>query len=186
MTAPLADPRRAAQVRDGSEELRMVVKQCLPPVVGPAVRLLVLGSLPGEQSLAAGRYYANPQNQFWRLIGAVIGRDLPVMAYEDRLAALLQAGVGLWDVVASASRTGSLDARIRGHRPNKLAELIATLPVLAAIGFNGRTAAAIGSRELASGTGLAMISLPSSSAAYTLAFAEKRRRWLELRKFTLH
>lgn len=161
----------------------MAVKHCLPPVVDPAVRLLVLGSLPGEQSLAAARYYANPQNQFWRLIGAAIGRDLPAMAYDDRLAALLQAGVGLWDVVASASRTGSLDARIRDHRPNKLAELIVELPLLVAIGFNGRTAAAIGSRELASRTGVTMISLPSSSPAYTLAFEEKRQRWLELRKW---
>jgi hypoxanthine-DNA glycosylase len=75
--------------------------------------LLVLGSLPGEESLAQGRYYAHPRNHFWTLIGAVIGRDLVALGYEARLAALLEAGVGLWDVVASATRRGSLDGAIR-------------------------------------------------------------------------
>ena len=161
----------------------MATKRSFPPVVDPAIRLLVLGSLPGERSLAEMRYYANPQNQFWRLMGAVLDENLVTMAYDDRLAALLRAGVGLWDVVASASRTGSLDAHIRNHEPNKLAALVAELPLIAAVGFNGRTAAAIGSRQLADVEGIRIIPLPSSSPAYTLPFDEKRRQWLALRKW---
>src|SRR4051812_23496243 len=85
-------------------------KHSFPPVVDRDVRLLVLGSLPGERSLAERRYYAHPQNQFWRLISAAADRDLVPLSYDDRLAALLGAHIGLWDVVASATRRGSTDA----------------------------------------------------------------------------
>jgi double-stranded uracil-DNA glycosylase len=96
------------------------LQHCFPPVVRPDTRLLVLGSLPGAMSLAAGRYYANPRNQFWRLIGAVIERPLEYVDYEQRLALLLEAGVGLWDTVAAARRPGSLDADIRLHAASDL------------------------------------------------------------------
>jgi hypoxanthine-DNA glycosylase len=158
------------------------IKRSFAPVTDANTRLLVLGSLPGEQSLAHGRYYAHPQNQFWRLIGAVIEADLAAMDYAERLAALLQAGVGLWDSVGSAERKGSLDAAIRGHQANPLAELASSLPRLRAIGFNGGTSARIGMKELA-GTNLVLLPLPSSSPAYTLPFEKKREAWLALRRF---
>jgi len=162
----------------------MTRKASFPPVVGSDTRLLLLGSLPGEQSLKASRYYAHPQNQFWRLAGAVIGReDLPALDYEERLAALLLARVGLWDVVADAERAGSLDAAIRHHRPNDLHGLIAELPALAAVGFNGGTAARIGRRKLGAGGSLTLVDLPSSSPAHTMAFGVKRERWMALRRF---
>ena len=83
------------------------------PVVDAHTRLLILGSLPGDASLAAGQYYAHPRNGFWRLTGGVIGRDLVDLAYPQRLAALQAAGIGLWDVITTAHRTGSLDTAIR-------------------------------------------------------------------------
>jgi hypoxanthine-DNA glycosylase len=142
---------------------------------------LVLGSLPGEASLAAGRYYAHPRNLFWHLAGAVIGReDLPALAYEQRLAALLEAGVGLWDTIASASRNGSLDSAIREPEAAALRDLVATLPALRAVGFNGARSATIGRKALA-GTDLALIDLPSSSPAHAaLPLAAKRESWLAL------
>jgi len=156
------------------------IKRSFPPVVDRETRLLVLGSLPGERSLAEARYYAHPRNQFWLLIGAVIGRDLATLEHADRLDALLRARVGLWDVVESAARVGSLDARIRDHRPNRLAELAASLPNLAAVAFNGGTAARIGRIQLARRTDLALIALPSSSPAFTMRLADKLVRWRAL------
>jgi len=162
----------------------MIRKASFAPVVGPAVRLLLLGSLPGEASLRAERYYAHPQNQFWRLAGAAIGyEDLHGLDYEDRLAALLENGVGLWDVVADAVRPGSLDGAIRDHRPNDLVALIARLPGLRAIGFNGGTAARIGRKMIGESGDIALIDLPSSSPAYTLSYAVKREQWLRLSEF---
>ncbi len=157
--------------------------ECFPPVTRPDTRLLVLGSLPGAVSLARQRYYAHPQNQFWRLIGAVIGRELAPLDYDARLDALLAAGVGLWDTVAKASREGSLDANIRLHATSDLKSLTATLPELRAVAFNGGTSARIGRRELAESEGIALVDLPSSSPAYTLPFADKLARWLALRDY---
>ena len=154
---------------------------CFPPVTRPDTRLLVLGSLPGAISLAQQRYYAHPQNLFWRLMSAVIGRDLVPLAYEERLGALLDAKVGLWDTVAAATREGSLDTAIRLHEASDLAALAATLPDLRAIGFNGAKSAAIGRRQLGPAPGLALIDLPSSSPAYaSLSFERKREAWLAL------
>lgn len=159
-------------------------KSAFPPVVSPATKVLILGSLPGEASLAAQRYYAHPQNRFWHLAGAVIGReDLPSLAYDARLATLLGAGIGLWDTIASATREGSLDAAIRDARHAELAGLAATLPNLRAVGFNGGTSARIG-RKLLAGSSLALVDLPSSSPAHAaMPLAKKRERWLALQRF---
>ena len=153
------------------------------PVVDASTRVLILGSLPGRMSLAAGRYYAHPRNLFWPLIGTVIGREIARLAYAERLAALRAAGVGLWDTLASARRHGSLDAAIREGETAELAQLVATLPELRAVGFNGRKAAGIGRRQL-SGSGLALIDLPSSSPAYAaMPLAAKTARWTALREY---
>jgi hypoxanthine-DNA glycosylase len=157
------------------------LKRSFAPVVDGRTRVLVLGSLPGEESLARGQYYGNPRNHFWRLIGAVTGEAL-ALPYEERLERLLAAGVGLWDTIGAATRRGSLDGNIRGIEANKLAELVDGLPGLRAVGFNGGRSASLGLRQLA-GRPLALVPLPSSSPAYTLPFEAKREAWLQLRAF---
>lgn len=159
------------------------LKRSFPPVADERTRVLVLGSLPGEESLARQRYYANPRNHFWRLMSAVTGAELVPLDYGARLQALLDAGVGLWDSVGTASRDGSLDAAIRDHIPNALADLARSLPELKAVGFNGGTSARIGMKALAGATEAALIVLPSSSPAYTLAFEKKLEAWLQLRDY---
>lgn len=159
------------------------LKRSFPPVVDLKTRLIVLGSLPGEESLARAQYYANPRNHFWRLIGAVIGSDLVALGYEARLEAMLAAGVGLWDTVGAATRRGSLDGNIRLDRANDLATLVASLPRLRAVGFNGGKSAALGMPQLAERTDLKLIPLPSSSPAYTRPFEEKLEAWMKLAPF---
>ena len=160
-----------------------VLKRSFPPVVEAETRLLILGSLPGEESLARAQYYGNPRNHFWLLMGAVIEADLRSMAYEARLEALLRAGVGLWDVIASASRKGSLDTAIRDQTGNDLASLAGKLSALKAIGFNGAKAAALGRKQLGDPERFALVALPSSSPAYTLDIERKRAEWIRLRDF---
>ncbi len=150
---------------------------------GANTRVLICGSLPGERSLAEQRYYAHPSNRFWHLLGAVLECDLASLNYNLRIERTVAAGVGLWDVVKSAHRIGSLDAAIRDHEPNALDLFAETLPRLRAIAFNGGKASGIGRGQL-SADRLALIDLPSSSAAYAaMPFAEKRSRWLVLRDF---
>ena len=157
-------------------------KRCFAPVVDAGTRLLILGSLPGEKSLAHSQYYAHPQNRFWMLLGEVLGVELSSLPYEARLATLLAHGVGLWDVVAQAQRTGSLDSNIRARDDNDLVALAASLPQLRTIAFNGGTAAKLGIKVLGEhAQRYRIVSLPSSSPAYTLAYAQKLQAWLTLR-----
>jgi hypoxanthine-DNA glycosylase len=159
-------------------------KRSFPPVVDAQTRLLICGSLPGDRSLAAQRYYAHPQNQFWRLLSPVVGCNLAALDYDDRLAALLDAHIGLWDVVATATRTGSSDAAIRDHAPNDLERLAATLPELRAIAFNGGTAYKIGLRQMNQpARRYDLLSLPSSSPLHTIGIQAKQEVWTALRDY---
>jgi hypoxanthine-DNA glycosylase len=162
----------------------VTLKRSFPPVVDKRTRLLICGSLPGDRSLAAQRYYAHPQNQFWRLLSPVIGRDLAALDYQERLVALLDAHVGLWDVVATAARAGSSDAAIRDHAPNDLEHLAVTLPDLRAIAFNGGTASKIGMRLMhRHAERYDLVALPSSSPLHTIGVAAKQAAWAVLHAY---
>ncbi|KAF1037823.1 MAG: hypothetical protein GAK35_03857 [Herbaspirillum frisingense] len=152
-----------------------------PPVVAQDTRTLILGSLPGAASLAVSQYYGHPRNGFWRLLSAITGEDLVAMAYEDRLQTLLAHRIGLWDVVAAARRKGSLDSNMRDIVHNDLTDLLAQLPELQTIAFNGGTAERIGRKSLGElAVGYRILALPSSSPAFTLPYADKLERWREL------
>ena len=158
-------------------------KYGLPPVARRDARLFILGSLPGDASLAARRYYAHPRNLFWRLVGSVVGEELQPLAYESRLETLVRHRIGLWDVVAHAERRGSLDQAIRGAGHNPLADFFAGFPDLQAVAFNGAKAAAAGRPLLGGLDRLTLIDLPSTSPANTRPFAEKAQAWAALRQF---
>src|SRR4029079_12876162 len=113
------------------------VKFGLPPIARSDARLFVLGSLPGDASLAARRYYAHPTNQFWRLLGLAIGEGLAELDYEGRLERLAERRIGLWDVIASATRRGSLDQAIREAQHNRIKHLLHDFPALQEVCFNG-------------------------------------------------
>lgn len=155
----------------------------LEPVVDARSRVLILGSLPGRVSLSERRYYAHPQNQFWQLVGGAIGEDLVSLGYDERLAALLSAGIGLWDVIGSATRVGSLDSAIRDARARDLPAFVARYPALRALAFNGGTALRIGARQLGASSQLPRLALPSSSAVHTIGLAAKRAAWNGIRRF---
>lgn len=92
--------------------------------------------MPSEQSLAKQQYYGNPRNHFWSILGALLGQELPAQ-YEQRIALLQSANIGLWDVIQSCERKGSLDAAIRNEVPNDFEAMFARYPQITAILFNG-------------------------------------------------
>jgi double-stranded uracil-DNA glycosylase len=160
------------------------VKAGLPPIARSDARLFILGSLPGDASLAAQRYYAHPTNQFWRLLGLAIGEELQPLSYQKRLERLAVRRIGLWDVIASAMRRGSLDQAIRLAEHNQIEHLLRDFPDLRAIAFNGSTSAGIGRRLIGEAPpDITLIDLPSSSAANTRPFAEKAAAWARLCEF---
>jgi hypoxanthine-DNA glycosylase len=159
------------------------VKFGLPPIARSDAQLFILGSLPGEASLAARRYYAHPTNQFWRLVGGAIGEELQSLPYEERLERLSERRIGLWDVIASASRHGSLDQAIREAEHNRIEHLLHDFPALRAIAFNGSTAALAGRKLIGNLAGITLVDLPSSSAANTTGVAAKALAWSVLGQF---
>ena len=171
-TAPVA----RASFADAGER-----KRGLPPVIARDTCVLILGSFPGEASLAAGQYYAHPRNHFWPLVGALTGTPLATLPYRERLAALRAHGIGLWDVYVACARRGSLDGAIRDAERGEVKRVRRTAPAVRLVCFNGQTAA----RALPSwrDAGYATLALPSSSPAYTRPFAEKLARWREIRDY---
>ena len=111
----------------------------------------------------------------------MIDRDLAALPYPERLEILKAEGVGLWDVIAGAERRGSLDTAIRDAENADLIGLVARLPRLRAVAFNGGLAARTGRKTLAGvDCTVQRIDLPSSSPAYARPFAEKAVAWSTL------
>lgn len=156
-------------------------KQGLAPVLGRDARVLILGSFPGEASLAAQQYYAHPRNHFWPLVGAIVGEPLANLPYRSRLAALRRHRVGLWDVIIACERRGSLDGAIRNAEHGAIDRVQRAAPKLALICFNGKTAAR--GEPAWRAAGYATRILPSSSPAYTRPFDEKLAQWIEIAQF---
>jgi len=151
----------------------------LAPVIALDTRILILGSFPGAASLAAGKYYAHPRNQFWRLVSALAGEDLAVLSYEERLPRLLAHRFGLWDVLAGCEREGSLDSAIRKPAANDFERLRTLCPQLETVGFNGQASGKFAPQFAAAG--YRTVVLPSSSPAHmTLSFEQKLGVWREL------
>lgn len=166
---------------------RLLPVVAFPPLVGEAPRLLILGSLPGVRSLAAGEYYAHPRNAFWPIMGALFGAH-PELPYAQRTATLTAAGVAVWDVLAQARRPGSADAAIEldSAHVNPFAEFLVQHPGIRCVAFNGGAAAALYRRrvlpQLAPAlTQIPLQVLPSTSPAHaSLSLAAKLRRWRAL------
>ena len=151
----------------------------LPPVIGPATRVLVLGSFPGVASLRAQQYYGHPRNQFWKILGALWSIDLMAMTYDDRLTCVREQGLGIWDVYASCEREGSLDADIRDPVLNDLALVRAQCPGLQAIAHNGSESFRHARHTHA--LGLPVYRLPSTSPANaSWSFYRKLAAWAEV------
>ena len=151
-------------------------------------KVLVLGTLPGQVSLARNEYYANARNVFWRLMGDVLGVDA-TLPYSDRTRHLKERGVALWDVCEAAHRPGSLDGAIdhASVKPNDFAALFAACPQLQMVCFNGAKAAQLFTRrvpeEVRSSRALRYETLPSTSPAHAaMRYEDKLARWSILRE----
>ena len=147
--------------------------QGFPPVTGPSPRVLVLGTLPGAESLRRQEYYGLPRNRFLWIMGQLVGAT-PELPYPQRIARLAEAGVALWDVCHSAHRPGSLDAAIdrASIRPNDIQGFATAHPTLRLVACNGATAATLYRRFVT--LDLPMLRLPSTSPAHAGMAAEAK------------
>ena len=138
--------------------------------------------MPGRDSLAAGQYYAHPRNLFWPIIGAMLGFE-PQMPYRNRLKALREARIALWDVMRSCKRTGSLDASIDPAtiRANDFPSFFEAHRQIRRVFFNGSTAEATYLRHVLPSVAsleLQYTRLPSTSPAHAaLSYEKKLAAW---------
>lgn len=150
----------------------------LPPLIGPGARLLICGNMPSVMSLAAGEYYGNPRNAFWRIAGEVFGFDAGA-SYPERIGALRDHGVAVWDVLRSCRREGSLDAAVQPDSmvPNDFAAFFAQHPTIERVLFNGAAAETNFRRLVRGAPPVPGVRLPSTSPAQTMRFADKLAIW---------
>lgn len=147
----------------------MPLVRSFAPLARTDARVLILGSMPGAASLAAGRYYAHPRNAFWPLLGALCGfpADAP---YEQRVAALLAQRIAVWDVLQACEREGSLDSAIRvaSQRVNAFAPFFAAHPAITTVLCNGGTAHRLFTRHVLPRLerALHVVAVPSTSPAH--------------------
>lgn len=164
----------------------MSLVQSFPPIADAGSRILILGSMPGVASLAAGQYYAHPQNLFWRILGELTGAP-SALPYAARARALKGSGIALWDVLAACAREGSLDSAIDDATvsANDFVSFYRAHPRIEQVFFNGAKAEACYRRHV-----LPMLArapapadyrrLPSTSPAYaSMSPARKHRVWNE-------
>ncbi len=171
------------RTQTGAEAGGLPLLTGLAPRAEPDAHLLILGSMPGAASLAAGRYYAHPRNQFWRLLADLLAAPLADLPYEERFSVLAARGIALWDVIARCARSGSLDASIAAAslQVNDFKTFFAEHPCIAYIFFNGALAEAIFRRHVLPGLARPvphLCRLPSSSPAHAgLGYDAKRKAW---------
>jgi hypoxanthine-DNA glycosylase len=112
----------------------------MDPIISPGAKVLILGSMPGRQSLDSQQYYAHPRNHFWPIISELLNRDVTSLSYDDKCKFLKKNNIALWDVIATCEREGSLDSAIRNEEMNDLDLLIKNYPTIQWIGLNGTKA----------------------------------------------
>lgn len=153
------------------------MKTALPPIVYPDSRILILGTMPGEQSLARQQYYANRGNHFWKLLFAVFG--LPFTDdYEARKKLLHRKRIALWDVLAGCYREGSLDANIKNESANDFDTFFKNHPTIKTVFFSSKAAAAFYDKYAGQKIGIAYHILPSPSGANaSMKFSQKLDVW---------
>lgn len=117
-------------------EMASIIQNVLPAIIDERTKVLILGSMPGEISLVKQQYYGNERNHFWRIISMLFEQELPV-AYEDKLQLAKQYNIGLWDVIQSCERQGSLDSAIKKEVPNNLKAIIEQHQQIELVLFNG-------------------------------------------------
>jgi double-stranded uracil-DNA glycosylase len=158
-------------------------KYSFPPFADANARLLILGTLPGDESLRLQQYYGHPRNHFWPLIAALVREPLPTefLARKDMLK---RHGIALWDVLEGAERIGSSDAAIRNPTINAFKKFFADYLKIKAVAFNGQKARELFRRYvikpgIVGEDRITAIDLPSSSPLYTASFEDKLSAWRE-------
>ena len=157
-------------------------KYSFSPISHPTATVLILGTMPSEQSLAINQYYGHPRNAFWKIIFSVL--ETPFATdYEQRKSVLLDNRIALWDVLEACVREGSLDSAIEEEVPNDFVSFLKAHPNIRYIFFNGQKAAKYFKQYVAVGDQYTLLILPSTSPANAgMSFEKKLLEWESIKQ----
>lgn len=142
------------------------LKTSFEPISNSETAILILGTMPGDQSLKLGEYYGHNRNRFWKIISTITKKEM-ASTYADKKKLLLNSNIAVWDVAHKANRKGSLDTAIEDEEPNDLQTFITKHKNLKVIGFNGAKSEALFLKYFKKRSDIKYVSLPSSSPANT-------------------
>jgi hypoxanthine-DNA glycosylase len=148
-----------------------------PPIVNPETEILILGTMPGTKSLEKQEYYANKQNQFWKILFTVFANGTVPELFQEKCKVLQQNKIGLWDVLANCERKGSLDIHIKNYTENDILGLLDAFPKINRILFNGKESQRYFIKKFGTIEGIVFYVMPSTSPANTVKFEEKLKLW---------
>ncbi|KAB8126582.1 DNA-deoxyinosine glycosylase [Gracilibacillus oryzae] len=155
----------------------------LDPIIDKHSRILILGSIPGRQSLIKQQYYGNKQNHFWPILFTIFDQE-EIESYDEKIEFLQDKRIALWDTIGSCYREGSLDSKIIEAEPNPLHDLLSQYPNIQKIGCNGVKSYQTFQKHFPHLMNQYDVrKLPSSSpipGRYTKTFQEKVAIWKEL------
>ncbi len=145
--------------------------QSLPPIIDDDSEILILGTIPGEESLRKKEYYASPNNSFWKIMKQCFQPDVNFKNYEEKIAFLKRQHIALWDTLHSCERIGSLDKNITKEGRNKINHLLKKYPHIKKIIFNGKQASKNYQPQLP------YVIACSTSNVHTITIEEKVENW---------
>ena len=152
-----------------------------PSLSNPEATVLLLGTMPGVQSLIKNQYYGHPQNNFWKLVSAVFEEEVPT-DYNQKKEMLIRNKIAVWDVLQACERPGSLDSAIVKEIPNDFTTFLHEHPNIRLIAFNGQKAAAFFKKHVGLNRDYTFIILPSTSPANAgKTFEQKLAEWKVIR-----
>ncbi len=155
-----------------------------PPLIDKSSQILILGSIPGVESLQRQQYYAHPRNQFWKILYTIFSVELE-LEYEHKLEFLKNKRIALWDVIASCHREGSLDTNIKEESANDFSSLFQEYTTLKGVFFNGSKAFETYKKlvGMKSEKNIDFVKLTSTSPANTKKFAQKFEEWKVIQSY---
>jgi hypoxanthine-DNA glycosylase len=154
--------------------------QSFDPIIGESPKVLILGTMPGKESLRLQQYYGHPRNAFWKILHSIF--EVPLNEeYQARKEFAKKHRIAIWDVCKFADRKSSLDSDIKNEVPNEIESLINKNPSIQRIGFNGQKAASLYDKYVKRFENIEYVTLLSTSPANArFTFEEKKNDWKKL------
>ena len=106
------------------------------PLLCDNPRIVILGTLPGQESLRENEYYYSNSNRIWKVLCLLKNEPTPTN-YNEKKQLLAKYHIALWDYYESAIRIGSCDNKISDARPVDICGFLSNHPTINTIAING-------------------------------------------------